>query len=175
MSKQQVIIIEGIDMVGKTSIIRELSKTLNIPAYKEIREEKWYDHNIDLLYAEEARIQMLEQIGFSIIFDRSYPSEWAYAHAYERKTIPERILELDKRYATLGTKIIYLYKSPEYFQQDKTNLIDFSKYSRIDERYREFLLFKTKCDYMFLDTSDQNIHSQVESICDFLNIIKEEE
>lgn len=167
MNKQRIIIVEGIDMVGKTSIVNSLSNKLNINSYKEVREEKWYDHRIDLMYAEEARIQMLEQIGFDIIFDRSYPSEYAYAHAYNRETIDDKIYELDSRYALLGTRIIYLFKTPESFQHDKTGLIDFDKYSKIHAEYEKFL-HNTKCANISIDTTDQNLSKQIETIINFL-------
>ena len=167
MNNQKIIIVEGIDMVGKTTIINALSKKLHIPSYKEIREEKWYDHNIDLLYAEEARIQMLEQLGFSVIFDRSYPSEFAYANAYGRRTIPDKIFELDNRYATLGTKVIYLHKELESFQKDKTDLIDFDKYTKIHAEFFTFLQF-TKCQYYSMDTTDEKLDKQIAELIEFI-------
>ncbi len=167
MNKQRIIIVEGVDMVGKTSVIKALSELLAIRSYKEDREEKWYDHNIDLLYSEEARIQLLEKMGFDIILDRSYPSEYAYAHAYNRKTIDDRIDELDSRYATLGAKIIYLFRTPESFKRDKTGLIDFDKYSKIHNEYLNFLDM-TRCNFIMIDTTDENISLQLKQILGFL-------
>jgi thymidylate kinase len=158
--KQQIIILEGIDMVGKTTICQAFSKATEIPSFKQIYKDKWFDHTVDLLYGEEARIQMLEQLHFSAIFDRSYPSEYAYGKAYERQILEEKIWDIDKRYARLGAFIIYLYKPERLWQKDKTNLIETGMYGRIDKYFKEFL-DKTHCPFMYLDTSDQDIDRQV--------------
>lgn len=167
--KQEIIILEGLDMVGKTTIAQKLSEDIHVPLFKEIRNERWYDHVIDLLYAEESRIQMLEQVGFNIIFDRSFPSEYSYAHAHGRKTIDERIWELDERYAKLGTKIIYLYKPIISLEKDKTNLINRDDYKKVADWYEDFFK-KTKCDTMFLDTSDHNLDNQITKIKKFIGV-----
>lgn len=125
---QKIIIIEGIDMVGKTSVIDALSKSTEIPSFKQKYNDKWIDHTIDLLYGEEARLQMLEQIGFSVILDRAYPSEYAYAKAYERPVIENKIWDFDKRYNKLNALIVYLFKDRDKWQEDKTGLINFNMY-----------------------------------------------
>ena len=169
MNKQTILIVEGVDMVGKTTILSELSKQINIPVYKEVREERWYDHYIDLKYAEESRIQMLEQLGFSVIFDRSYISEFAYAHAYNRLTNDEIIGNLDKRYAKLGAKIIYLYKQ-NHCVEDKTHLIECEKYKTVEENYEIYLQFHTDCEYIALDTTDENLDNQIKMIRTFIGV-----
>lgn len=167
MNDQQIIIFEGLDMSGKTTILNALSGVLNIPAYKEIRQEKWYDHVIDLLYAEEARLQLIEQIGFSIIFDRSYPSEFVYAHSYGRQTIDDKIWEFDERYAKLGAKIIICSKDSSKFQDDKTALIDRDKYTTIASNYYVFSRM-TKCKVLQLDTSSENLEWEINKILEFI-------
>lgn len=163
MKKQQIFIFEGIDMVGKTTIAKQFANVIGVPYYCEYHRDKWYDHTIDILYAEEARIQMLEQIGFSVVLDRSYPSEYAYAKAYRRPLFEHRIYELDHRYSLLGAKIIYCYKPKEKWQEDKTKLIDFMKYEFIDFYYKE-IIRQSKCHSLFLDTSDENTFDQIETI-----------
>ena len=164
---QQIIIFEGHDMVGKTTILTELSKRLNIPAYKEIRNERWYDHMIDLLYAEEARCQMLEQLGFSVIFDRSYPSEWVYSQVYNRPTLFDKLTTLDKRYAMMGAKIIILYKTHDKFLDDDQKLIEKEKYTDIKDMYTEFAK-QSQCQCLLIDTSDQDLEKQLALITRFL-------
>jgi thymidylate kinase len=164
---QQIIIFEGHDMVGKTTILKALSEKISIPVFKETRQERWYDHVIDLLYAEEARCQMLEQVGCSIIFDRSYPSEWVYSQVYNRPTLPEKLAMFDKRYAKMGAKIIILYKNPDEFLDDDQALIEKEKYIKIKEKYEDFAK-QSECQCLLLDTSDQNLEKQISLITRFL-------
>ncbi len=164
---QKIIIVEGLDMTGKTTLVKELSDLTGLLPFKEIREERWHDHVIDLLYSEETKIQMLEQLCYSMISDRGYPSEWVYSKAFNRRTIESRIFELDERYAKLGAKIIILDKNPEKFQKDKTKLIDFEKYTEIRDLYHQFHTI-THCKSIILDTSDENITNQLTKILKFL-------
>lgn len=167
MSKQIIAFIEGVDMVGKTTITKALSEKLGILSYREERQDRWHDHAIDLLYSGEARFQMVKQLKLNVIFDREYPSEYAYSQAYGRETFVEKIFDYDKRYAELGSKIIYLYKRKGYQQKDETNLIELEKYDDIKKAYKDFLS-KTKCEHLLLDTSDENLEEQLNTICKFL-------
>lgn len=168
MTKQTIVILEGADMVGKTHIAAELSKQLNIPVVKVKRVERWFDPFIDLVYGGETMVQMVEQTGYNFIFDRGYPSEYAYSRTYERPTSHDKILSMDARFAKMGALIVVCYKHPSAYQPDDQALIDVSKYDTILKWFREFKKF-SKCKVLMLDTTDENLESQLTKINAALN------
>lgn len=74
-----IIIVEGIDRVGKTTLCNRLSEELNIPIHKykgivkydKMKNKEETDKTLGL-------IQLLKETGSSIIFDRSYMSDYVY-------------------------------------------------------------------------------------------------
>ena len=168
MKKQTIIIMEGHDMAGKTTIAAALSKKLDLPIVKIKRHEKWFDPMIDLLYAGETHCQVAEQTGFSLIYDRLYPSEYAYSRTYGRPTSHEKIMALDERYAKMGALIVVCYKDSKAYQKDDKDIIDMSKYDAITKWYNEFKKI-TKCKYLMLDTTDENLEDQLNKIDKALN------
>lgn len=165
--KQQLIIFEGHDMVGKTTIAKALAKQLKLPVLKVVKSNKWHDTLIDLLYGVEIHVQTAEQTGLSVIYDRLFPSEYAYAKAYSRPTVEEKIFEYDRRMAALGAKIIVCYKTPESWQEDDQGMIETEKYQKLFEAYNEYYQ-KSSCDFLFLDTSDENLEDQLNQIKAFI-------
>ena len=162
-NKQTIIIMEGHDMAGKTTIAAELSKRLSIPIVKIKRHEKWFDPMIDLIYAGETHTQIAEQTGYSFIYDRLYPSEYAYSRTYGRATSHDKIMSMDERYAKMGALIVVCYKDPKAYQKDDKDIIDVSKYDALTVWYKEFKKI-TKCKYLMLDTTDENLESQLSQI-----------
>jgi thymidylate kinase len=167
-NKQTIIIMEGHDMAGKTHIAETLSKQLSIPIVKIQRHEKWFDPMVDLVYAGETHVQLAEQTGYSFIYDRLYPSEYAYSRAYSRTTSHEKIMSIDERYAKMGALIVVCYKDPKAYQKDDKDIIDVSKYDALTKWYTEFKKI-TKCKYLMLDTTDENLEKQIETILAELN------
>ena len=81
-NNQKIIIIEGHDKSGKTSLIEKLSNELQIPSYKRVNTKGSYDFLIDLHYSVDTLTLFLEQSGHSVIFDRLYPSEYVYSKLF---------------------------------------------------------------------------------------------
>lgn len=154
---------EGHDMAGKTHIADALSNKLEIPIVKIKRHEKWFDPMIDLLYAGETHCQVAEQTGYGFIYDRLFPSEYAYSRAYGRATSHEKIISLDERYAKMGAVVVVCYKDPKSYQEDDKGIIDVTKYSQLTEWYKEFKKL-SKCNVIMLDTTDENLTAQVDTI-----------
>lgn len=168
MNKQTIIILEGHDMVGKTSIGEELSEMLNIPLFKCAKHNQWHDQLIDLIYAGETLTQFLEQTKTSVIFDRLFPSEFAYAKAYDRPTSYKKIMDIDSRYAKMNAKIIIFYKNSDCYEDDDTGLIKTEMYENIHNAFVEFSNL-SECDVLLLNTSDKNLGKQLEKIISFIN------
>lgn len=171
-TKQTLIILEGHDMVGKTTISHALSKQLNIPIVKVERNHKWIDPLVELMYGVEVHCQTAEQTGYSFIYDRLYPSEYAYSRVLGRITAHEQILKIDERYAAMDTLIVVFHKDPSAFQEDDKKIIDTAHYSALTEWYKEFGKI-TKCKFLMIDTTDENLDAQLEAIITALNTPKE--
>ncbi len=154
-------------MVGKTTIGNELSELLNIPSFKCAKENKWHDQLIDLIYAGETLTQFLEQTNTSVIFDRLFPSEFAYAKAYNRPTSYEKIMNIDSRYAKMGAKIIIFYKNSDCYEDDDTGLIKTEMYEKVHNAFVEFSNL-SECDVLLLNTSDKKLGTQLEKIINFI-------
>ena len=114
-----MIIVEGIDRVGKTTYCKELSKFLNIPILTLPRPGedglKCSDKFIMGLYQVEVVVEFAI-LGFNFIIDRSYPSELVYSKVANRETFPEKYYALDRKLMPFAS-IIYL--APNY-----TNIYD---------------------------------------------------
>lgn len=150
-------------MAGKTTISAALSKKLDVPIVKIKRHEKWFDPMIDLIYAGETHVQVAEQTGYSFIYDRLFPSEYAYSRTYSRPTSHDKIMSIDERYAKMGALIVVCYKDPKAYQKDDKDIIDVSKYDALTTWYKEFKKI-TKCKFLMLDTTDENLENQIAQI-----------
>ncbi len=51
--KQQIIIFEGHDRSGKTTIAQALADNLKIPYFKVKRDKFWWDPMVNILYLDE--------------------------------------------------------------------------------------------------------------------------
>lgn len=165
--KRNLIIFEGHDMVGKTTIAKALGERLNLPVLKVVKTNKWHDTLIDLLYGVEIHVQTAEQTGINLIYDRLFPSEYAYANAYNRITSEEKIFEYDRRMAALGAKIIVCYKLPSQHQEDDQGMIDVSKYDLLTQMYQQYAQ-RSCCQILFLDTGSEDLEDQLAQIIKFL-------
>lgn len=150
MNKQKILCIEGVDRIGKTSLIKQLSKYSQIPSYKAKNEQLDFVSSQDkflqhLYWSDTRQLDLLEQIRFSIIFDRAYPSEWVYSRFYNRKTDDEQLFKNDARYAALGTNIVFCYRtSYEGLQDNLDSNLTGENLQKIHNLYEEFLKL-TKC------------------------------
>ena len=130
----------------------------------------FHDKNAQFLtlkYGNYEMIKILETTQSSIMFDRFFPSEWVYSQVYDRTQDLGLVMELDEYWASLGGKIIWLDK-PKMDGIDE--LIESSKYNEIRQKYKTYMSL-TKCEHLYLDTSDYDLNDQVNKICNF--IIKE--
>lgn len=155
MYKQKIFCIEGGDKIGKTSLIKELSKYLNIPSYKAKNEQLDFVSSQDkflqhLYWSDTRQLDLLEQVGFSIIFDRAFPSEWVYSRFYNRKTDDVQLFKNDERYAALNTKIVFCYRNSYIgLQDDLDPKLNSENLQKIHNLYEQFLQF-TKCEVIKL-------------------------
>jgi thymidylate kinase len=163
-----LIIFEGPDGCGKTNIAQGVSERLGVPVYKSGKEpELFYEPEgqyLSLKWANYEMIKLLEVTGTSVIFDRFFPSEWVYSQVFNRKTDLDLVKKYDKWWSSLNGIIIWLDK-PTMDVEDE--LIPSSKYNEIRMKYFEYMQ-TTQCHLLYLDTTDHDLHAQVDSICDFI-------
>ena len=165
---QKLIIWEGCDGCGKTNIAAAVSKKLGIPVYKSgLEDQMFYDKDSQYLVLRHGNyemIKLLDVTNSSVMFDRFFPSEWVYSQVFDRQQDLDTALALDKYWSRLGGKIIWLDK-PNIEENDE--LVPRSKYNEIRKKYKEYMEL-TKCDVLYLDTTDRDLEKQVDLISKFI-------
>ncbi|MBC8408729.1 MAG: hypothetical protein H8E12_08440 [Rhodobacteraceae bacterium] len=165
---QKLIIWEGCDGCGKTNIAAAVSERLGIPVYKSGLEDQMF-HDKDsqylvLRHGNYEMIKLLDVTNSNVMFDRFFPSEWVYSQVFDRQQDLDTVLALDKYWSQLGGKIIWLDK-PNIEENDE--LVPRSKYNEIRKKYKEYMKL-TKCDVLYLDTTDRDLEKQVDLISKFI-------
>lgn len=164
-----ILIFEGCDQTGKSTIASSLSMSTGIPLFKFSLEHEKNPNWLNMLeYSNEMLMQLLEsRIIDNLILDRFIASEYVYAQVFrEGKTNLPKIIELEKRLANLGAKVIYCFK-PNNINVDKPHdgvQVNPSQYRLIHHYYEEYLYYFSACEFAWLDTTDENTFSQVNQI-----------
>lgn len=166
---QTIVIFEGHDQSGKTTIANELSARLAIPIFKIERTNTWWDPFINLRYATEAVTQFIEQTGVSVILDRWMGSDYMYDKLFDRHSDINKILNIDKRLAKLNAVIIICYKQPEYYTKDEKDgqLFKQEEYTKMTKLYEQYAEI-SNCRIFMIDTSDENLENQLKNIIAFI-------
>ena len=77
-----LIYVEGIDKAGKTTLINQLSSTLNVPFYRKhppntLVETEYHSYFKGIGYS---LIELHSLLTFDLIIDRSFISDWVYSN-----------------------------------------------------------------------------------------------
>lgn len=103
-----MLVLEGIDGVGKTTLANLLSKTYNAGIIHATRETpndwNWFNELMDLAK------------DHNIIMDRSFWGQFVYQDSEERKLTWEQLHELEHRLEQEGGMIIYVTATTEDIQ-----------------------------------------------------------
>ena len=163
--KQTIIIFEGPDQVGKSTIAKALSLKTKIPLFKVQRNKYFWDPDISLRYLTEGITQFIEQTGVSVILDRWVASDYMYSKLFNRHISYDIIKNIDARLSDLNAIIIVCYKREEGYLHDEEDkaFISMKDYDKMKMLYREYASI-TKCKIHFLDTTDQNLKNQLNEI-----------
>jgi thymidylate kinase len=169
MKEQKIIIFEGHDKSGKTTIAKALSEHLDIPVFKAVRNKHWWDPMVNLLYFVEGVTQFLEQSKQSIILDRWVPSDYVYSTLFNRDISFRKIWEIDERLSKLDTTVIVCYKNEDAFIHDTEDelFINESQYQQMTDLYREYAK-QSRLKFYFLNTSDEDLAKQINIIIDII-------
>lgn len=163
--KQTIIIFEGHDKAGKSTIAKALSEKIQVPIFKVKRNKYLWDAVVNLNYLTEGITQFIEQTQSSAILDRWHASDYVYGKLFDRDVSYRKIFELDERFADMDALIVICYKKEASYIPDEEDkeFITMNDYSKMTDLYKEFIL-ETKCRFVFIDTSDENLETQLQTI-----------
>lgn len=157
-----IIIVEGIDRVGKTTLCNRLSEELNIPIHKykgivkydKMKNKEETDKTLGL-------IQLLKETGSSIIFDRSYMSDYVYGILQRNY----KALKANKNFELVNNALYDCDKSGNKVCIILVNPIDINESSKEHgvDLTRHYELFNIIYDYL----NDKNFCKKI--ICNYYN------
>jgi chloramphenicol 3-O-phosphotransferase len=172
-----ILVFEGPDMVGKTSIARALSAKTGTPYFKRSGETDAFARSPDpqtffyntLVYAGTFLADFLEQVRPAVIMDRSYPSERVYATVYGRETDEALHETLDQTYHRAGAGFVLCLRhsyeglvDPDSGDRIRPDLME------VTHRLYEAWARWTRCPVLVLYTDDQDLPGQLAKIEQFM-------
>lgn len=165
----KIIIFEGHDQAGKTTIATALAKKLNIAYFKIERVDKWWDPDINLKYTTETISNFIKQTNISVILDRWMPSDYVYSKLFNRHIDYDRISNIDTIFGKMNTLLVLCYKDSYAYKEDEKDkdIISTQDYSKMTKLYIEYTNQST-CRILKLNTSDENLEQQLSIISNAL-------
>ncbi len=164
-----IILCEGHDASGKTTISKELSRLIEYPYFK----YKWTTkntitnkdvHELVNYVVCDYSLRLLHISNTNIIIDRHYPSEWVYGSTYRNLDI-KTLDNIDQFFSKINGILVICYKT-----EIKTKINEFLSINEIEKirnKYFEFGKY-TKCkNILFLDTTDENLEEQTKKIIEY--------
>lgn len=181
MKKNPIIIIDGVDMCGKTEIAKKLSSKLESmgffsPYFKNNKEREFFGTSgaaeyfkNTLRYGMGYFTNYLEQSGAGIVLDRCYPSEFVYSRLFSRETDHEALTLCDMKFSELNAKIILTYRTSYEGRSDDTHpeLISSEIMEKLDSLYRQFAS-QSRCLVKMLNVDDENLEREVSECLEFV-------
>lgn len=164
-----VIVFEGPDKSGKSTIAQHFAERYNFNYYKNPRERqqklageiRYVAKYAGLWYADYIR-----QVPQRVIIDRHYISEWVYSHVEQRERDDAVLREIDKAFASIGAFIIICYRD------DYTSFIDettpTTMLPQLAEAYKLFPHWSQVKNILFLNTTNELLDEQCEKIKAFI-------
>ena len=173
-SRGKIIVIDSVDMTGKTEIAHALAKASGYTYFKNDAERKEFgtgsNYFVNVLrYGLTYFLSFLRQSKQGVIFDRCYPSEYVYAKAFNRETDWEVLRECDKEFARLGAVIIIPYRTSYEGIVDDSHpeLIDSKRLAELERFYHDFATWTT-VPVFWLNVDDENLEREIRDITGFL-------
>ena len=166
-----IIMIEGADNVGKSTIGKALAKRIHYDYFKMSRSNIFVKKEdpkiVEAMHAFqiESFYNFSVLVNFNVILDRFYLSEIVYGKLF-RKIDEDFLWEYDKKFAKLNLKLIVLKKDENKLEDELwTN----EQLCTIQRKYVE-TYEKSACDKILIDTSNEDLESQLSQIINFLKI-----
>jgi dCMP deaminase len=134
-----IILVEGADYTGKSTLCAQLSQRLNMPVFKP-GESPLLGQEVAQSQAQDSiMMDLIEQVPMDLILDRFFPSEFAYGLAYDRVFDKELIKEFDMRMLFLDVVPVMLLHGKDIpFERDQDGLCDREKIVKVNEAYSKY-------------------------------------
>lgn len=151
-----IIVVEGIDRVGKTTLCSKLSKNLNIPVFKHKAEKFDYskmdnENETDKILLA---LDLCDLLKKDIIFDRLHWSDYVYGNLernYDSYKSASNIEIIENKLKNMETIIVYI-KPTDLEESSRQHGKDLFKYDKLmDLCYNMCKLKKIKCNYSSID------------------------
>ena len=108
-----IIIFEGVDKAGKTTLAKKISKEYNIKYFKSSHEIfSGIDLEESIKYDWLFMLDFLKQTDFNVIFDRSFISQFVYSLHYRYKNIEKHYNKLSDYFNVFAKYINILCSIP---------------------------------------------------------------
>lgn len=179
-----VIIIEGLDRTGKTTLANELSKRFNIPIYKKDREkcgDSFVDDELINLGDSIATVKLFNSELFKgrhVILDRFHWSEYVFNMVDRRAHLQERYLELVcEEMNNNPSNYIVIHMHPTNLLRCVNDDECGRSIDRFAEYYKYFCIAQSFCEEKFKDLMVYNsCYSGIDKTCNLIgDLIKKEE
>lgn len=173
-----IIIFEGFEKVGKTTIAKKLASEISVPYFKNpnelqntLFEKEQIDFEVQTKHDWRYMIEFLKQTKNSAIFDRSFISEFAYGKIfrsknYEKNNVEKFIKHYDDELGKINSFLIYCFKN---HNNEEDDIINKSFATNIDCLYRQYIE-QTKIRTIIINTEDHNIERQIKMIRSKMNV-----
>lgn len=149
-SKEQsnsVIIVEGVDGSGKTSVCELLSKATGYPIVKMPRMKEFFSNNAEEM--SKFFNEIIVQIPRGFVLDRGFPSSLVYSKVYNREFDLSYIKDIEKK---LKANIFILTATEKILKSRKNDeIIQGEMLYRINEEYLKLAVSK---NWKVIDTSN---------------------
>lgn len=179
-----VIIIEGLDRTGKTTLANELSKRFNIPIYKKDREEcgkSFEDDELINLGDSIATVKLFNSDLFKgrhVILDRFHWSEYVFNMVDRGAHLGERYLDVVcSEMCENPSNYIVIHMHPTNLLRCVNDDECGRGVDRFAEYYKHFCLAQFFCEEKFKDLMVYNsCYSGIDTTCNMIgDLIKMEE
>lgn len=160
-----IVIVEGVDRSGKTTVANTLSRVLNIPVFRNkefgFNDE---DHGRGAVYETQKMwlmLNMIETLDADVIFDRFHLSEYVYG-MIERGYINNNVWKIDERLASLNAIIVHV----KPYDIESSSLLHGKDLTEYEDAFECISDYTTSCDVVtgtMLDV-DKIVHDVQELI-----------
>lgn len=152
-----IVIVEGIDRVGKTTLCDMLSKEIDFPTFK--HDSKFDYSKMDNENETDKMLQMLTicKIGnVSVVFDRFHLSDFVYGvldRGYDKEKAYFNFLDIEKNMQKENTLLVLVEPTDIKISSEKHGK-DLSEHNKMFKcLFKKSVLKKIKCDYKTLNNA----------------------
>ncbi len=166
-NKQLVLIMEGADRSGKSTVGKLLAEKLNIPYFKYSRDKEALTGSnmtsLMLRISDPYVVEIFKQTKQSVVIDRQYPSEWVYSQALGRETDEKGIRASDALFAEIPAIVIVLKRKSYAGVTDDDPRLGADMLESISRKYDEFAKW-SKCRVLTFEFDEWNPDKMVTEI-----------